>query len=118
MNWYYEKDGVSQGPLPEPEMLALVRKQQVHAHSLVWHPGLEEWDSVQKLKPDWLTEPKVEAVKQPQAKQTVPKTDGPLPSQEPAVVGKLAKPKAGLEKSEDGKKPGLLGRLFGFGKKK
>ena len=118
MNWYYEKDGMSQGPCPEPEILALVQRQQLVASTLVWHPGLEEWTTVALLKPEWLEKPKVEPVIKPAAKPTMPKTDGPLPAAETAAKSQLPKPKAGLEKPADEKKVGLLGRLFGFGKKK
>lgn len=120
MKWYYEKEGVSQGPCPEDEIIALVQKKQVRAATLIWHSGLEDWDTISALKPEWLTQtPAPAAPPSPPAKQTVPKTEGPLPAAEAAPAPKLAKPKAGLEKStEDTGKPGLLGRLFGFGKKK
>ena len=118
MNWYYEKDGVSQGPFPEPEILALAQRQQVQAQTLIWNPGLEDWSTLGTLKPEWLEQPNPEPTKKPAAKQTMPKTDGPLPSSEPVVKGQLPKPKAGLERDEGEKKVGLLGRLFGFGKKK
>ncbi len=122
MRWYYEKEGVSQGPCPEEEIIALVQKKQVQASTLIWHSGLEDWGMVRELKPEWLEQPAVPAAAAtpPPARQTVPRTEGPLPAAEAAQAPTLAKPKAGLEKpADDGKgKGGLLGRLFGFGKKK
>ena len=120
MNWYYEKEGVSHGPCPEAEIIALVQRKQVMATTLVWHPGLEAWDTVQVVKPEWLE--KMEAAPAPETptRQTVPKTEGPLPSAETAPASVLRKPKAGMENSgESGAKGkgGLLGRLFGIGKK-
>ena len=118
MNWYYEKEGVSQGPCPEQEILALVQRQQVVAKTLVWNPSLEDWGTVEALKPEWLKQQPIEPAKKAAGKQTVPKTEGPLPTTETPVASKLPKPKAGLEKAAEEPKVGLLGRLFGFGKKK
>lgn len=122
MKWYYEKEGISQGPLPEDEIIALVLKKEVVASTLIWHSGLEDWGMVNDLKPEWLKQtaaPPAAAPSPAPAKQTMPKTEGPLPAAEAPSAPKLAKPKAGLEKStEDTGKVGLLGRLFGFGKKK
>ena len=119
MKWYFEKEGISQGPCPEAEILTLVKRQQIVAGTLIWHAGLEEWDTVEKLKPEWLKLAATLPVAEPPAKQTVPKTEGPLPSGETAPAGHLPNPKAGLEKSgAEADKGGLLSRMFGFGKKK
>ncbi|MDB6137390.1 MAG: hypothetical protein JWO94_462 [Verrucomicrobiaceae bacterium] len=118
MNWYYEKEGVSQGPCPETEIVALARRHQVVATTLIWHPGLDEWDSVEKLKPEWLEQPEVTAKEEVRVTHTVPKTEGPLPTTEAPATSNLPKPKAGLEKpAEPVAKGGLLGRLFGRNKK-
>ena len=120
MNWYYEKDGVSQGPHPESEIVALVQRRQVVATTLVWHPGQEEWSAVESVKPEWLKQPAISATVAPPARQTVPKTEGPLPGADAAAASHLSKPKAGLEGDavEPPGKTSFLGRLFGFGKKK
>ncbi|MDB6073226.1 MAG: hypothetical protein JWO89_866 [Verrucomicrobiaceae bacterium] len=119
MNWYYEKEGVSHGPCPEAEIITLVRRKQVVASTLVWNPGLEEWDAVEKLKPEWLEQADAPVPPEPIARQTVPRTEGPLPSSEAAPATPLSKPKAGMGKSaaETAEKKGLFGRLFGRGKK-
>jgi len=120
MNWYYEKEGVSHGPCPEAEIMTLVQRKQVLATTLVWHPGLDGWDMVQVVKPEWLERAEAAPVLEAPARQTVPRTEGPLPSAETAPASVLRKPKAGLEKSGEGEKAkgGILGRLFGMGKKK
>ena len=119
MNWYFEKDGISQGPCPEAEIVALAQRQQVVASTLIWHPGLEEWGTVEQLKPEWLKQSVTAAAAVPPAKKTVPKTEGPLPTSEAVPASHLPKPKAGLEKpAGKAEKGGVLGRLFGFGKKK
>ncbi len=119
MNWYYETEGVSHGPCPEAEIIVLVRRKQVKASTLIWNPGLDEWDTVQKLKPEWLEQAEAPVPAEPMVRQTVPKTEGPLPSSEAAPATSLRKPKAGMEKSaaEATEKKGLFGRLFGRGKK-
>lgn len=52
MNWYFSVEGHSQGPVSEQQLAELARKGDVGTDSLVWHPGLEEWEPVWKLKPE------------------------------------------------------------------
>ena len=113
MNWYYEKQGVSQGPLTEDAMIDLLRRKQIAAETLVWNPGLEQWAGVGQVKPEWLKA--VQAT--PAAVQTA-KAQAPMPidSNPPTP---LAKPKAGLEpdtaEPQAKEQRGFLQRLFGFG---
>ena len=91
MNWYFEKDGISQGPLSEAALAAKVRAKEVPADSLIWHVGREDWQSVNELRPAWLEPPA------------------------PALAPTAAKPMPPAAKTE---KTGLLQRLFSFGKSK
>ena len=115
-NWYYEKQGVSQGPLAEEAMIDLLRHKQIAAETLVWNPGLEEWAGVGRLKPEWL-----KAVQAAPATVRAAKPQAPMPidSNPPTP---LARPKAGIEpdiaEPQAKEQRGFLQRLFGFGKKK
>jgi len=96
MNWYFEQDGVSQGPFTEGEMSGRVRANAVSAETLIWNPSLEEWKSVSELKPEWL---KPATVEQPRSA--------------PPTKSAFSKPviQAAPESAEA--KPGLFKRLFG-----
>jgi GYF domain 2 len=104
MNWYFEKNGISQGPHSEAELEAKVRGNELHQDSLVWHVGQNDWQPVSSLRPQWL-----EMVKPPEAVVTTP-------SKAPAPAAKSVPVKPTT--TEQVKKPGLLTRLFGFGKSK
>ena len=43
MNWYYEKAGQRQGPVPETELDALIASGEVVATTLVWSEGMANW---------------------------------------------------------------------------
>lgn len=136
MNWYFEKDGISMGPLLEPDLTARIQRGEVKAETLIWHDGMGEWLPVVQVSPDWL--------------KPVPKTAHPVPAEEPVKEAKSKtsskrktatapievapeKPKAASSKKtkpvapsepapkpveEPEEKPGFFGRLFGKGKKK
>ena len=99
--------------------MTLVQRKQVVATTLVWNPTLDSWDTLQVVKPEWLNQVQATPMPEAPARQTVPKTEGPLPSAEAPPASVLRKPKAGLEKPAEGEKGkgGILGRLFGMGKK-
>ena len=52
MNWYYAIEGHSHGPVPEEKLAALAHEGLVSTDTLVWHPGLDEWEPVWKIKPE------------------------------------------------------------------
>jgi len=114
MNWYFEKQGVSQGPFSEEAMIGLLQHKEMAAETLIWQAGLEAWASVQQVKPEWLTAAPAAAPK-PVFKRM--QTGLPVSSTPPIL---LPKPKAGIEPGAAGapatKKRGFLQRLFGFGK--
>ena len=43
MGWYYSKMGLQQGPVPEDELIAKIRRGEIGATSLVWREGMVEW---------------------------------------------------------------------------
>src|SRR3954468_20599724 len=51
MNWYYSVEGRSHGPVSQQDMLRLAKEGVVNTDTLIWHPGLDEWDPVWKLMP-------------------------------------------------------------------
>ena len=116
IHWYYDKQGVSQGPLTEAAMIDLMQRKQLGGETLIWRPGLESWASLREVQPEWLKiMPSAEAAKP--AFKKLPQQPGlPVDSTPPTP---LAKPKAGIEGETTGKeKKGLLQRLFGKGKSK
>ena len=128
MNWYIEKDGVSQGPLTE-EMLALrVQGGEVASETLIWHVGLKEWQPVAQLRPQWLV-PVTPAKSAPAASDLAPApapapASGPAPSSAgpklvpiPAAAPSrpVAKP---LAPSVADEQTGFFKKLFGRLKKK
>ena len=54
MNWYYSVEGCSHGPVTERSLAELARSGTVGAGTLIWRPGLEEWEPVSQLKPEIL----------------------------------------------------------------
>jgi hypothetical protein len=51
MNWYYSVEGRSHGPVNQQDMLRLAKEGVLGTDTLIWHPGLEEWNPVWKLMP-------------------------------------------------------------------
>ena len=107
MNWYIEKEGVSQGPLTEQVLALRVQSGEVPAETLIWHVGLAEWQPIQQLRPQWL------------APSPPPVTASPEPAPAEAKAAPpsrtAAKP---LAPSMSEEQPGFFKKLFGLGKKK
>jgi hypothetical protein len=103
MNWYFEIDGISQGPLTAEVLAIRVQKGEVHADTLVWHPGLGDWQPVGQLCPDWLK---------------------PIPAPAPVAMAKPVagrpgtRPLAPLATEPTEEKQGFFSKLFGRSKKK
>jgi len=115
MNWYFNNAGAAEGPHDDAVMTALAREKKIVADSLVWHAGLEAWQTVAALSPSWW------AASLPPAGRAVPPTSKKLlpAAPEAGAERRLSGPKAptadAAEKPQGG---GLLKRLFGFVKKK
>ncbi|WP_395716219.1 DUF4339 domain-containing protein [Prosthecobacter sp.] len=107
MNWYINNAGAAEGPKDDAAMAELIRDKKLSMDSLIWHAGLEAWQTVAQLSPAWLggtAKPVVEK------KEAVEKKD--------SGVRRLAGPKVPTAEAAGEKSGGFLKRLFGFGKKK
>ena len=115
MNWYYNNAGAAEGPLDDQAMTELVRAKKLVSDSLVWHAGLEAWQTVAALVPSWWTAslptPAVRPVPVEAKKSAKEQSD----SGGRHLAGPNAPTKEATETKEGG---GFLKRLFGFGKKK
>ncbi len=115
MNWYYNNAGAAEGPLDDQAMTELVRAQKLVSDSLVWHAGLEAWQTVAALVPSWWA-----ASLPTPADRPVP-VEAKKSAKEKADSGgrRLAGPNAPTTEATETKEGGgFLKRLFGFGKKK
>jgi hypothetical protein len=102
MNWYFAIEGCSHGPVTEQKLAELARSGEVGADTLIWHPGLEEWEPVWKVKPEVLGDSNKHAM----ARQARGSTDR-IP---------LAQPATSAEKPSG--VGGIVRRLFGKRRKK
>ncbi len=51
MNWYYEKAGQRQGPVPEAELDRLLASGEINATTLVWSEGMANWTPLAQARP-------------------------------------------------------------------
>lgn len=107
MNWYIEKEGVSQGPLTEQVLALRVQSGEVPEDTLIWHVGLPEWQPISQLRPQWLA-PAPAAV-------VTPTEPAPADAKSTPPARVSAKP---LAPSVADAQPGFFSKLFGRGKKK
>ena len=114
MNWYYNNAGAAEGPMDDQAMTELVRAKKLASDSLVWHAGLDAWQSVAVLAPAWWA-----ASLPTPAGRPAPAVKKPVKEKADAGVRRLAGPNAPTsETAETNEGGGFLKRLFGFGKKK
>jgi hypothetical protein len=115
MNWYYNNAGAAEGPMDDQAMTELARANKLASDSLVWHAGLEAWQSVAVLSPAWW----VAALPTPAGR---PASAAKTPAKDKAADAgsrRLSGPNAPtMEAAETQEKGGFFKRLFGFGKKK
>lgn len=52
MRWYYSIEGRAHGPVAEERLAELVAQKVVGGDTLIWQPGLKQWDPMWKLRPD------------------------------------------------------------------
>jgi hypothetical protein len=103
MNWYFALDGHSHGPISEKKLEELARSGEVTTDTLIWHPGLEEWEPVWKLKAEIVEQLNKRAMAQ-QAKGTTDRVPVADVSADAATA--------------DGASEGIFQRFFGKLKKK
>ncbi|MEZ5385393.1 MAG: DUF4339 domain-containing protein [Prosthecobacter sp.] len=113
MKWYFNNAGAAEGPHDDNAMMTMAREKKIAADSLVWHPGLDSWQSVTALSPSWWGDQKPK----PTVKTTTSSKEKTADSGGGArrLGGPMAPTTEASEQSSGG---GLLKRLFGFGRKK
>lgn len=86
MNWYFEREGVSAGPVEESDLILMIRRREVPRDSMIWHPGLDEWQPIAELKPEWLVVPGINSGNGTIAKEEPPPAPKPpaAPARAPA----------------------------------
>jgi uncharacterized protein DUF4339 len=115
MNWYYNNAGAAEGPMDDQAMTELVRAQKLASDSLVWHAGLEAWQSVAVLAPSWWAA----SLPTPGGRPVPVAATKPAKAKSDSSVRRLSGPNApNTEVAETKVNGGFLKRLFGFGKKK
>jgi hypothetical protein len=107
MNWYFEHDGVSQGPLLEHDLAGRVQRGEIAGTTLIWHEGMNEWRPVAEVSPDWGKPKPVAPAVKPAAAKVSPTTKPLAPSKQTTAYAGKPSPKQGF-----------FSRLFGAGKKK
>lgn len=116
MNWYINNAGAAEGPMDDHAMGELARAHKLASDSLVWHTGLDAWQSVAALAPSWwgATLPTPAGRPAPMEEKKAPPMAKPETN-----ARRLATPNAPTAEAATAKEGGgLLKRLFGFGKKK
>lgn len=115
MNWYINNAGAAEGPIDENAMAELARDKKLASDSLVWHAGLEAWQTVAALAPAWWSS----TLPTPAGRPAPIVEKKPAKFKEDASARRLSGPKAPTsETTEEKESGGFLKRLFGFGKKK
>jgi GYF domain 2 len=104
MNWYYEIDGISQGPLPEADLEARARAGSLAPDGLIWQMELDQWQPAAQLRPDWFKAPA------PAPATIVP----PAMTEKAQLPGSpVAKVPTAQPATAPMPKTGILARLFG-----
>ena len=49
MNWYYAEGKRKVGPISKEELRSLVQAKKINSKTLVWRPGMEDWQELGKL---------------------------------------------------------------------
>ncbi len=47
--WFYESAGRTLGPVPESQILALIRAGSIQNHTLLWRQGLDDWTAARDV---------------------------------------------------------------------
>ncbi|MBI4911111.1 MAG: DUF4339 domain-containing protein [Acidobacteria bacterium] len=81
-NWYYSRDGQSQGPVPEEQLRAMVANGVVRGEDLVWAEGLAAWTPLRQV-PELAPPPPPAAVYTPPAAPVPAPVYAPAPAPAP-----------------------------------
>ncbi len=115
MNWYFNNAGAAEGPMDEAAMSQLAREKKLASDSLVWHAGLDAWQTVAALSPSWWAS----SLPTPAGRPAPVEEKKPAKAKPAGDGRRLSSPNAPTTENDEKKEGGgLLKRLFGFGKKK
>ncbi|MDZ4286791.1 MAG: DUF4339 domain-containing protein [Prosthecobacter sp.] len=53
MNWYFNNEGMADGPYDEPTMTDFAGGGRVRADTLVWQPTMNAWQETAAVNPPW-----------------------------------------------------------------
>ncbi|SKB07668.1 protein of unknown function [Prosthecobacter debontii] len=112
MTWYFNNDGLADGPHDEATLRAWVKKGRIGPRTLVWRSdsGTEEWQEVETLAPAWW-----KGTSEPKGKVTSSPAASPREGRGPETRGLTPKaPGAGVNSSGGS----FFAKLFNWGKKK
>jgi len=109
MTWYYNNDGVADGPHEDEAMSELKSQKRLNAQTLIWHPEAAQWQAVAQMSPAWW-QPAQPKVTSPQVS-----TDKTLKKEE--VIKGGFTPMAPIA-SEKASTTNFFKRLLGLGRKK
>ncbi|MES2736808.1 MAG: DUF4339 domain-containing protein [Verrucomicrobiota bacterium] len=101
MTWYFNNDGVADGPYEDEAMAALLAQNRIRGHTLVWQVGGEAWQEIAAQAPNWW---------QP---VTTAQADVVVSSRPPTTRGLV--PNAPVVEAKPAASGGFLKKMFGFG---
>lgn len=94
--FYYVKEGLSQGPVTQAELEALLKRRELDPTTLVWTQGQDDWLSADSLPGlDWLPDvpPPVPGFKTPPPLAATPPPIPAAAKQPPPIPGGVASPR-------------------------
>jgi hypothetical protein len=98
MKWYYESNGLPQGPILENELRRLKEEGKISAECLVWTEGMEDWTPFEKVR-DFGIIPKMRVSAEFRLptlkKETEEAKTEPAANTEPTATGVPTQPTAG-----------------------
>ena len=122
MHWYYDNEGIAEGPHDDEVMASHLKEGRISTETLIWQPDLEAWAELNTVNPAW----SVKALK-PRSKtaSVLLKLTGGIPARSSATAEgsdsgmrrsptPLA-PSGG--KTDSAKGGGFLKRIFKLGRK-
>lgn len=123
MHWYYDNEGIAEGPHDEEVMASHLKEGRISKETLIWEPELDRWAELSSVNPNW----SVKALK-PRSKTAsvfLKLTGGiPVRSSAPAEGAETGKRRSPTPLAPSGTKAdtslggGLLKRIFKLGRKK
>lgn len=119
MHWYYDNEGLAEGPLDDEAMATLLNDGKLAPRTLIWQPEMERWSEVSQVAPAWSLPKKKRSI----TASVLSKLTGGIPVAKPAsdspaeTGGRKPMPMAPSGPEKGAADQGLLKRLFKFGRK-